>query len=171
MLTDRGAAGARTALAVVHRGEGQSAGGFKGAGGAEGVKPSRTSTMAARAITGGRVFEVLDTVDFGVKASSCAKITGREGLRAGGALLQRCGTIKAVSGTSGSQAAKRWHEDKVVAPRAASTSVDGDVLVSLLSEGQPDVATIVTRARKAGNALPTRTFVRARRGGGGGGVA
>mmetsp|Transcript_2525 Transcript_2525/g.5624 ORF Transcript_2525/g.5624 Transcript_2525/m.5624 type:complete len:176 (+) Transcript_2525:231-758(+) len=155
MLTDRGAAGARMATTLGPRGEGGARGG-RAVGSSD--SPPSSRIMALRSAVGGRVFEVLDTVDFGSKPTASSKITGREGFRTGASLLRRCGNIKSVSGASG-QAAKRWHEEKVLAPSSSATT--GEDLVDLLSEGQPDVAAIVTRANKAD--VPARTMVRARR--------
>jgi len=93
-----------------------------------------------KALMRGRVFEVLDTVDFGSSASTGVKVVGRNGLRAGPALARRCGSIK----TDGSR--KRMSEAATAQPSGLDdAAADNHELVGILKD-QPDVAVIVSRA-------------------------
>jgi len=98
-----------------------------------------------KALMRGRVFEVLDTVDFGSSASTGVKVFGRDGLRAGPALARRCGSIK----TDGSR--KRMSES-ATARQPSGLDCTNHELVGILKD-QPDVAAIVSRASDAARPL------------------
>lgn len=131
-----------------------------GASARQHIEISRVTVRGEKAVSGrgGRVFEVLDTIDFGSSADVVAKVVGRNGLRMGPALARMFGSIK----EDGSR--KRMSESGISAQReegVVSLAAVNDDLVGIL-QSQPDVAAIVSRANAA--ARPIRgNMVRARR--------
>lgn len=117
--------------------------------GVRGDTCARSGTRAAA--RRGRMFEVLDTVDFGVSSSSSSPgmIKGRAGLSAPPCHDALARLIGSHRGSAVKDARKRWHDDKVERALSPDASL---VLSSFLEEEHNDLAYTISRAAMASKA-------------------
>ena len=136
---------ANTTRAGLATGMGASAGeAGKGFCGVRGDSHARAAGAATRR---GRMFDVLDTVDFGASPAMIKARPGLSGPPCHDALARLIGSHR---GSAVKDARKRWHDDKV--DRASGSAGKADeslVLSAFLEEKQPDLACTIARAAQA----------------------